>query len=90
MPWPEVRLLAVAPAARGRGVGAALMQECVRRVRRAGGRVLSLHTTDLMKTALRMYERMGFVRAPEIDFQLMPGTTVMGFRLDLGDMETTR
>jgi len=37
-----------------------------------------------------MYERMGFVRAPEIDFQLMPGTTVMGFRLDLGDMETTR
>ena len=90
MPWPEVRLLAVAPAARGRGVGAALMQECVRRVHRAGGRVLSLHTTDLMKTALRMYERMGFVRAPEIDFQPVPGTTVMGFRLDLGDMETTR
>jgi GNAT superfamily N-acetyltransferase len=90
MPWPEVRLLAVAPAARGRGVGAALMRECVRRVHRAGGRVLSLHTTDLMKTALRMYERMGFVRAPEIDFQPVPGTTVMGFRLDLGDMEATR
>jgi GNAT superfamily N-acetyltransferase len=90
MPWPEVRLLAVAPAERGRGVGAALMQECVRRVRRAGGRVLSLHTTDRMKAALRMYERMGFVRAPEIDFQPMPGTTVMGFRLDLGETETVR
>src|SRR5262249_17762472 len=45
MPWPEVRLLAVSPAARGRGVGAALMRECARRVREAGGRVLSLHTT---------------------------------------------
>jgi predicted N-acetyltransferase YhbS len=90
MPWPEVRLLAVAPAERGRGVGAALMQECVRRVRRAGGRVVSLHTTDLMRSALRMYQRMGFVRAPELDFHPTPGTTVMGFRLDLDDTEMTR
>ena len=90
MPWPEVRLLAVAPAERGRGVGAALMRECARRVRRAGGRVLSLHTTELMQTALRMYERMGFVRAPELDFHPTPGTTVLGFRLDLGETERAR
>ena len=90
MPWPEVRLLAVAPTERGRGVGAALMRECVRRVGRAGGRVLSLHTTALMQAALRMYTRMGFVRAPELDFHPMPGTTVMGFRLDLGEPETPR
>jgi GNAT superfamily N-acetyltransferase len=83
MPWPEVRLLAVAPLARGRGVGAALMQECVRRVRKTGGRVLSLHTTDMMQAALRMYERMGFVRAPELDFHPAPGVTVKGYRLDL-------
>jgi GNAT superfamily N-acetyltransferase len=83
MPWPEVRLLAVAPLARGRGVGAALMQECVRRVRKTGGRVLSLHTTDMMHAALRLYERMGFVRALEIDFQPAPGVRVKGYRLDL-------
>jgi predicted N-acetyltransferase YhbS len=83
MPWPEVRLLAVAPAGRGRGVGAALMQECVHRARKSGARVLSLHTTDMMQTARRMYERMGFARAPELDFQPAPGVTVMGFRLDL-------
>jgi hypothetical protein len=64
------------PLARGRGVGAALMQECVRRVRKTGGRVLSLHTTDMMQAALRMYERMGFVRAPELDFHPAPGVTV--------------
>jgi GNAT superfamily N-acetyltransferase len=83
MPWPEVRLLAAAPLARGRGVGAALMQECVRRVRKTGGRVLSLHTTDMMQAALRMYERMGFVRARELDFHPAPGLTVKGYRLDL-------
>jgi len=85
MPWPEARLLAVAPAARGRGLGTALMQECVRRTRQTGARVLSLHTTDVMETAVRMYERMGFVRAPELDFHPAPDVTVKGYRLDLPD-----
>ena len=82
-PWPEVRLLAVAPAARGRGIGAALMQECIWRTREAGQPVLSLHTTDFMRVAKAMYERMGFVRAPEIDFTPAPGVVIQGFRLDL-------
>jgi predicted N-acetyltransferase YhbS len=71
------------PSGRGRGVGAALMQECVRRARKSGARVLSLHTTDMTQTAMRLYERMGFVRAPELDFQPAPATTVKGYRLDL-------
>ena len=83
MLWPEVRLLAVAPAGRGRGIGAALMQECVRRARKSGARALSLHTTDLMQTAQRMYERMGFARFPELDFHPAPGVTVKGYRLEL-------
>jgi GNAT superfamily N-acetyltransferase len=55
LPWPQVRLLAVAPPGRGRGVGAALMQECVRRARAAGAPVLALPTTELMRAALRLY-----------------------------------
>ena len=82
--WPEVRLLAVAPAARGRGIGTALMQECVRRARQSGAGVLTLHTTELMQAAMRVYERMGFVRAPELDFHPVPGLTIKGYRLDLG------
>src|SRR6185503_9191167 len=42
---PEVRLLAVAPSARGRGVGERLMRECIDRSRRAGAAALTLHTT---------------------------------------------
>jgi predicted N-acetyltransferase YhbS len=82
-PWPEVRLLAVPPAARGRGIGAALMRECIRRARAGGADVLSLHTTDLMRVAKAMYERRGFVRAPELDFRPAPGIVIEGFRLDL-------
>jgi ribosomal protein S18 acetylase RimI-like enzyme len=62
--WPEVRLLAVAPGARGQGVGNALMDECERRARRAGATVLGLHTMDMMQAAIRMYERRGFERPP--------------------------
>jgi predicted N-acetyltransferase YhbS len=81
--WPEVRLLAVAPTARGQGVGAALMQECVRRARQSGARVLTLHTGNIMQAAMRLYARMGFQRAPDLDFQPAPGVTAKGYRLSL-------
>ena len=80
---PEVRLLAVAPEARGQGIGTALMKECIRRTRQLGAACLNLHTTDMVQVAMRMYERMGFVRAPELDFQPDPSITVKAYRLDL-------
>jgi GNAT superfamily N-acetyltransferase len=81
--WPEVRLLAVAPAARGRGIGTVLMRECIRRARRAGASFLSLHTTDVMRAAMCMYEHLGFERFPEIDFYVAEDLTVKGYRLSL-------
>ncbi len=81
--WPEVRLLAVAPSARGRGVGAALMNECIHRARSAGATALTLHTTDLMQAAMRLYERLGFERAHDLDLEPAPGIIAKGYRLDL-------
>jgi GNAT superfamily N-acetyltransferase len=81
--WPEIRLLAVAPEARGRGVGQALMDECLRRARKVGAVAVGLHTMPVMEEAVRMYERMGFVPAPETDFRPMPGIVVQGYRRDL-------
>ncbi len=86
---PELRLLAVAPAARGQGVGAALVQECILRARRSGVAELTLHTTDMMQVAMRMYEGMGFVRAPELDFHPAPEVTVKGYRLNLASAAPT-
>jgi GNAT superfamily N-acetyltransferase len=81
--WPELRLLAVAPAARGRGVGTALVEECIQRARRAGAGALGLHTSESLQTAIRMYERLGFVRAPEGDFQPDGAELVIAYRLPL-------
>ena len=80
---PELRLLAVATEARGLGVGHALVDECVRRARRAGAAALGLHTSASMRVARRMYERMGFVRAPERDFRPEGAELVEGYRLPL-------
>jgi GNAT superfamily N-acetyltransferase len=81
--WPEVRLLAVIPAVRGQGVGTALMDECEQRARRSGATMLALHTMDMMQPALRLYERRGFIRAPELDFSPDQGVLVKGFLRNL-------
>lgn len=81
--WPEVRLLAVLPAVRGQGIGTALMDECERRAFRAGATVLGLHTMDTMEAAVRMYERMGFVRAHELDFRPVENVLVKGYRRNI-------
>lgn len=85
--WPEgwagIRLLAVDPRYRRRGIGRALMDECVRRCREQGIATIGLHTTEIMDVARRMYERMGFKRIPEFDFHPAPGVVAMAYRLDL-------
>lgn len=88
--WPEMRLLAVAPAARGQGVGARLIQECIRRARASGAGALTLHTSDIMRVAMQMYERMGFKRALELDFHPAPDLTIKGYRLDLEETKERR
>lgn len=87
--WPEVRLLAVAPSARGQGVGAALMQECMQRARHSGARALALHTADIKNAAMRrLYERMGFQRAPELDFEPTPGVRAKGYLLTVEETDS--
>lgn len=58
--WSVIRMLVVDPEARGRGVGRALTEECIRRARRDGAGVIALHTSPKMEMALAMYLRMGF------------------------------
>ena len=81
--YPEVRLLAVIPAARGLKIGKALMHECEQRARRSGADAIGLHTMDIMQTAIKMYEQMGYVRAPEMDFTPAPNLVVKGYRRTL-------
>ncbi len=81
--WAGVRLLGVRPDYRNQGIGKALMEECIRRCKKEGIRILGLHTTEAMATAKRMYEHMGFTRVPEFDFHPRPGVVVMAYRLEI-------
>lgn len=85
--WPEVRLLAVDPSARGGGIGRALLNACIHRACEVGATELGLHTSAHMAVAKEMYERMGFVRMPEYDFQVGPTETVLAYRLRLDPPE---
>lgn len=81
--WAGVRILAVRPAYRDRGIGRALMKECIVRCRNRNVETIGLHTGAGMTVARKMYEDMGFVRVPEYDFRPGPGTVVTAYRLKL-------
>lgn len=90
-PWAEVsrpgeaefRMLAVAPEARGRGIGEALAAWCVDRAREQGCTAVALSSLEEMHAAHRLYERMGFARAPERDWQPAPDVKLIAYVLDL-------
>lgn len=67
-----MRMMAVADSARNRGVGRALVAECMARSRLAGYDELAFVTANVMTTARAMYEGMGFTRAPERDKRIEP------------------
>jgi GNAT superfamily N-acetyltransferase len=82
-----IRLLAVDSAFRGRGTGQALTLFCIDRARSSGKARLVLHTTKAMQTAWTMYEGLGFVRFPELDFR-QGQLDVFGFQLPLNGAAT--
>lgn len=83
LPWPELRLLAVDPVERGKGIGRALVDECVRRATAVGAVRLGLHTSASMRAARDMYRRMGFERAPQYDFEPPGGELVEAYTIEL-------
>jgi ribosomal protein S18 acetylase RimI-like enzyme len=92
-PWREIaepgegefRMLAVHPQARGRGVGRALVQACLQRAQQGGERGVVISTIDRMVDARRLYEALGFVRAPHRDWWPRPTVHLWVYQLDLAD-----
>jgi GNAT superfamily N-acetyltransferase len=77
----EFRMLAVDPAAQGRGVGLALMQRIIDDSRGRAGVVCS--TQPVMRAAHRVYEKLGFRRDPQRDWSPTPGIDLLAFVLHL-------
>jgi ribosomal protein S18 acetylase RimI-like enzyme len=77
----EFRMLAVDPAARGHGVGRALVELCLRRSRELGYAGIRMSTMDRMDSAHRVYERLGFTRVPDDDWSPEPGVKLLAYGL---------
>ncbi|WP_100334140.1 GNAT family N-acetyltransferase [Bacillus alkalisoli] len=77
----ELRMLAVAPSLRGKGVASVLVAECINRTGWKGLFSIGLHTGEFMGNAIKLYEKFEFVRVPEHDFEpANDGIVVKAFR----------
>lgn len=77
------RMLAVAPDARGRGVGRALVEAVIARARAEGRPGVCLFTRPFMRTAQVLYASLGFIRQPHHDWEFAPGEWLHGYLLEL-------
>jgi predicted N-acetyltransferase YhbS len=95
--WASGRGLAVRPAVRGRGVARALLaaSECL--AEDSGAPVFAFHTASFMTSAIALYERLGYCRAPEFDYNMAahyspsaPPITSIAFYRRLGNTPQLR
>ncbi|MET0983091.1 MAG: GNAT family N-acetyltransferase [Telluria sp.] len=64
--WSVIRMLVVAPGARGMGIGRQLVAACLECARRDRAPAVGLHTSPLMASALRLYTGIGFRRDSDL------------------------
>lgn len=76
----EFRMLAVDPEARRLGVGGALVRHCFDRCAQLDLTSMVICSMKTMTTAHALYAAFGFERDPSLDWQPVPGVTLLAFR----------
>lgn len=84
--WASLLLLAVSPRYRRHGIAKQLVAACIQLARDDGARTIGLFTNELMTTARRLYEAMGFRQDCEIPARY--GLRYWRYKLDLTQRPT--
>lgn len=79
------RMLAVDPAAGGRGLGRALAVACIDRARASGRRGVAIYSRPSRTVAHRLYRSLGFRRDESRDWEVQPGDWLWSFTLRFED-----
>jgi GNAT superfamily N-acetyltransferase len=77
-----IRMFGVDGTRQGAGVGRTMLQWCIDETHRLGRAGIGLHTIAQMTSAIRLYERFGFVRMPQYDEEFY-GATGLAYELRL-------
>jgi ribosomal protein S18 acetylase RimI-like enzyme len=75
----EFRMLGVAPAGRGQGVGELLVRAMLRRAWTEGMSGVAMSSAHKMVTAHRLYDRLAFHRDPARDWSPIPGHELLAY-----------
>jgi GNAT superfamily N-acetyltransferase len=78
----EMKRLYVRPAARGRGIGVALVEAVIGCAEELGYTQMKLDTLAGMQEALTLYKRFGFSEIPAYYHNPVPGTVYLSKRLN--------
>jgi len=60
----ELKKMYFLPIARGKGLGQKLLQKCLASAKEIGYRYCYLETFNTMKSAIRLYDKNGFIKIP--------------------------
>lgn len=79
----EFRMLGVAPAGRGQGVGELLVRAMLARAKDEGMSGVAMSSAHAMATAHRLYDRLAFHRDPARDWSPLPGHELLAYARDV-------
>ncbi len=68
--WCYIRFVSVYPEYSGKGIGRQLTEKCIEIAKSNKEQTIALHTSEIMKKARHIYERLGFTVLREIESRL--------------------